>query len=92
MLKLYLSSVIIYFLIFMSEGIIFKKEFNKAQEIINKHFGEEVKKVGYLKTTISYLLISFIPIIRLITFITKICMTIEPKKFIKLMEESKKNE
>lgn len=27
MLKVYLSSVIIYFLIFMSEGIIFKKEF-----------------------------------------------------------------
>lgn len=46
MLKVYLSSVIIYFLIFMSEGIIFKKEFNKAQEIINKHFGEEIKKIG----------------------------------------------
>ena len=90
MLKIYLSSVIIYFIIFIAEGLAFRKIFLKSQEKINKSQNIETKRDSYLKTTIDYLIISFIPVIRLISFITKLFMTFYPDKCIEIFKEKEK--
>lgn len=92
MLKIYLSSVIIWFLIIIVDGILFKKQFRKSRDILRKYFDDNGKIYGNFKTAINYLLISFIPIIRCVVLISKIYMRTYPQKYIKIIDGIKKNE
>lgn len=77
MLKIYLTSCIIYYAIFMIEGLIFRKRFIINTNILYKKFisKEEHKREPVLKTIIRYLLISLIPIYRTIVLLTKLTIT-----------------
>lgn len=87
MLKIYLDSVIIYFVIFLAEGLLFRKEYRKAQDKLNEYYKREEKRSGYIKTTFVYLLISLVPILRTIVLITKIYITSNIDGFIKFLKE-----
>ncbi len=77
MIKIYLISCIIYYAIFMIEGLIFRKRFIINTNILYKKFigKEQPKREPVLKTTIRYLLISLIPIYRTIALLTKLMIT-----------------
>ena len=87
MIKFYLSTVIIWFIITMSNHIVFHKQFIKSRELIRKETNDNSKKWGYVKTTFVYLLISFIPIIRLFELISYHMMITNPKKMIEIIKE-----
>ena len=87
MLKIYIESSIIYFVIYIVTSIIFKKDFIKARDKMRKELNNNDKIYGYTKTTIMYLLISFVPIIRLIILIGKLWLTFYTDSFIKNAKE-----
>lgn len=92
MLKIYIESVIIFFVIFLAEGLIFIKEFKKSQAKLNEYYKKDVKKSGVIKTTFYYLLFSLIPILRTIVLITKIYITLSVDKYIEFLKEKEDRE
>ena len=83
MLKFYLDTVIIYFLIYVTSGLLLKKEFVKARDKFRKELEINDKLYSNIKTTLGYLLLSFIPFIRLIALITKFYMITNTEELIK---------
>ena len=79
MMKMYFISVAIYFVIFIVEGLLFKKKFKKGQEIINMKKLEDEEKYSKKVTTLVYLVISFIIVIRTIVLIGKLITTFKPE-------------
>lgn len=89
MLKFYLDSVVIYFIIFIATGILFHSEFVKAREKVRKVNKDTSKILGIVITTMFYLFISFIPVIRFLSLYGKIYMTFWTDSYIKLLKETK---
>ena len=89
MLKIYIESSIIYFVIYIITSMLFKKDFIKARDKMRKELNKNDKIYGYTKTTIMYLLISFMPIIRLTTLIGKLWLIFYTDSFIKRAKENK---
>ncbi len=87
MIKFYLITVMIYFAIYIVSGILMRKQFIKARNKLRKETNDNSKIYGYIRTTIDYLLISFIPIVRLITLIIKYYLIANTDDFIKMMKE-----
>lgn len=83
MIKLYLSTVLIYFIIYITSGILTKKQFIKARDKFRKATNDNSKLYGNISTTITYLLISFIPFIRLLILIEKYYFVFNTDTFIK---------
>ena len=87
MIKFYLSTVLIYFVIYIASGILLKKQFIKARNKFRKATNDNSKVYGYIRTTVDYLLISFIPIIRLFVLIGKYYFVTNTDEFIKRVKE-----
>lgn len=87
MIKFYLSTVLIYFVIYIASGILLKKQFIKARNKFRKATNDNSKVYGYIRTTVDYLLISFIPIIRLFGIIGKYYFVVNTDEFIKRVKE-----
>lgn len=92
MIKFYLSTVAIYFMIYIASGILFKKEFRKARDKVRKELNDNSKINGNIKTTFIYIIISFIPFIRLIGLIGKYYMILNPDEYIKRVKEKVDND
>lgn len=93
-LKIYLLSSLFYFLLIMITGLLFRKKFLKSVSLIDKILErKETPKEGIIKTTFRYLLISFIPVVRLVVFIEKMIITFKPYIIVLyvLKEREKKN-
>lgn len=92
MIKMYFISVAIYFAIFMIEGLLFKKKFKKGQEIIKMRKIENDERNSYFITTLVYLVISFIIVIRIIILIGKLITTFKPEwlvdKDVKILKDN----
>lgn len=82
MIKAYFISVLAYFIIFIGFGLIFKNKFRKGQEIIKMRKLEKDERYSYGITTIMYLVLSFLIVIRLICLIGKIITTFKPELLI----------
>lgn len=87
MIKFYLSTVLIYFVIYIASGILFKKQFIKARNKFRKATNDNSKVYGYIRTTVNYLLVSFIPIIRLFVLMGKYYFVVNTDEFIKKVKE-----
>lgn len=87
MIKFYLSTVLIYFIIYIASGILTRKQFIEARNKFRKATNANSKIHGYIRTTIDYLLISFIPIIRLFTLIAKYTFVMNTDEVIKRVKE-----
>lgn len=87
MIKFYLSTVVIWFVIIMANHILFRKEFKKAQKKIKKATNDNSKTYGNIRTTLMYLLISFIPIYRFIELVTYYTMIANPNKMIEIIKK-----
>ena len=92
MIKFYLSTVVIWFIITIMSHIIFHKQFIKSQEKIRKETNNNSKKYGFIKTTILYFFISFIPIIRLFALIAFYITIANPKKMIEIIKDNEEEE
>ena len=92
MLKFYLETVCIYFIVYIATGILLKKEFVKARDKLRKELKINTKLYGTIKTTFMYLIASFIPLIRLILILTKMYMIIDTDKYIKMIKEKQELE
>ena len=88
-IKAYLLSVLFYFLLIEITGLIFRNT-NLISKILND---KTLQREGNLKTTLRYLIISFIPTIRLLIFIEKMILTFKPYIILQhiLKEREKKN-
>lgn len=87
MIKFYLSTVLIYFIIYITSGILTRKQFIKARNKFRKATNDNSKVYGYIRTIVDYLLISFIPIIRLFGLIGKYYFVANTDEFIKRIKE-----
>ena len=87
MLKFYLSTVLIYFIVYMASGILMRKQFIKARDKFRKEMNDNSKIYGNIKTMIDYLLLSFIPLIRLFFLIGKYYFITNTDDFIKKTKE-----
>lgn len=87
MLKFYLSSVSIYFIVYMASEILMRKQFIKARDKFRKEMNDNSKIYGNIKTMIDYLLLSFIPLIRLFFLIGKYYFITNTDDFIKKTKE-----
>lgn len=83
MFKFYLSTVLIYFIVYMASGILMRKQFIKARDKFRKEMNDSSKIYGNIRTTIDYLLLSFIPLIRLLFLIGKYYFITNTDDFIK---------
>jgi len=86
MIKFYLSTAIIYFIIFTASGIVLKKEYERS---IRKIRGSNDYYYNYLKNIMYYFLVSLIPIFRIIFLILKFYIVFFPEKAIELLEKKK---
>lgn len=91
MLKIYLISCLIWFIILMAQALLFHREFIKARDKIRKETNNDTKIDGYFKTTFAYLLASFIPIYRLFLCLGKFILVFNPDKVIKAYKEKDEN-
>lgn len=92
MLKFYISTVIIWFVIFIAEAILTHEDVKKMQDKIRKEFEIEkikVRKYRYIKNTFRYLLISCIPLIRLVVLVIEIYITYDPNVAINLLNNKR---
>lgn len=89
MIKFYLSTVAIYFIIYIASGILFRKKYIKARDKLRKATNDNSKIRGYFRTTIDYLLLSFIPFIRLMALIVKYYMVFDTDKCIEVVKEKR---
>lgn len=87
MIKIYLSTVIIYFAIYIVSGILTRKQFIKARDKFRKETNNNPEIYGIMRTTINYLLISCIPFIRLLVLIGKYYFMINIDEFIKIQNK-----
>lgn len=87
MIKFYLSTVLIYFIIYIASGILTRKQFIKARDKLRKTTNDNSKIYGYARTTIDYLLLSFVPLIRLFGLIAKYHFIANTDEFIKRIKE-----
>ena len=91
MLKIYLISCLIWFIILMAQALLFHREFIKARDKFRKETNTDTKIVGYFKTTFAYLLASFIPVYRLFVCLSKFIFVFNPDKIIKAYKEKEEN-
>ena len=91
MLKIYLISCLIWFIILMAQALLFHREFIKARDKIRKETNTDTKIDGYFKTTFAYLLASFIPVYRLFVCLSKFIFVFNPDKIIKAYKEKEEN-
>lgn len=87
MLKIYLETIFIYFVVYIATGILFKKEFIKARDKARKELNDNSKKYGTIRTTFTYLIISFIPLIRFLGIFGKMWMIVDTDGYIKRVKE-----
>ncbi len=87
MIKFYLSTVLIYFVIYIVSGILTRKQFIKARDKLKKATNDNSKIYGCARTTIDYLLLSFVPVIRLFVLIVKYYFIADTDEFIKKIKE-----
>lgn len=92
MLKIYLISCLIWFIIFMAQAILFHKEFIKARDKFRKETNDNTKTEGYFKTTFRYLLASFLPIYRFLLCVGKFIFVFNPDICIKNYRVQKEKE
>lgn len=94
-IKAYLLSVLFWFLLIEITGIIFRKRFIRNTNILDKILEdkEPIPRESWIVTTLRYLVISFIPTLRVMVYITKLIITFKPKLIIeyKLKEREKQN-
>lgn len=64
MLKVYLSSVIVWFLIAMAEGLLFREQFRKSRDMVREHF-KNVDNKKYYKVTLEDLINLSIKVVKL---------------------------
>lgn len=92
MLKVYLSSVLIWFLIIVSFSIATKQEFLKNVDKLEKALNKpKMKKWSYTKTTFNYLLASFVPVFRVGVLIAKVNLVFNIEKVIERAKEMEEN-
>ena len=92
-IKFYLISVLFWFLLIEITGIIFRKRFIKNTDVIRMITDEKGPRHSTLKTTLMYLKVAFIPILRVQVFIIKMTLTFYPKIIIEIiLKEMNKNE
>ena len=91
MLKIYLISCLIWFIILMAQALLFHREFIKARDKFRKETNNDTKIDGYFKTTFEYLLASFIPVYRLLLCLGKFIFVFNPDKIIKAYKEKEEN-
>ena len=87
MIKFYISTVVIWFIIYISSGILLKEQFIKARNKVRKELNNNSKIYGYIRTTFAYFLISCIPFVRLFAFIGKLYMITNTDEYIKIVKE-----
>lgn len=83
MIKFYLNTVLIYFTIYMASGLLMRKQFIKARDKLRKAMNDDKKICGYIRTTLDYLLLSFVPLLRLLFLIGKFYFIFNTDAFIK---------
>lgn len=92
MLKIYLSSVLIWFLIIISFSLSTKEQFLGNVEKLEKALNiPKIKKWGYTKTTLNYLFASFVPIYRFLVLIAKINLVFNINNVIKKIKKMEGN-
>lgn len=91
MLKIYLISCLIWFIILMAQALLFHREFIKARDKFRKETNTDTKIDGYFKTTFAYLLASFIPVYRLFVCLSKFIFVFNPDKIIKAYKKKEEN-
>lgn len=91
MLKIYLISCLIWFIILMAQSLLFHREFIKARDKFRKETNTNTKIDGYFKTTFTYLLASFIPVYRLFLCLSKFIFVFNTDKIIKAYKEKEEN-
>ena len=91
MLKIYLISCLIWFIILMAQALLFHREFIKARDKFRKETNTDTKIDGYFKTTFAYLLASFIPVYRFFVCLSKFIFVFNPDKIIKAYKEKEEN-
>lgn len=91
MLKIYLISCLIWFIILMAQALLFHREFIKARDKFRKETNTDTKIDGYFKATFAYLLASFIPVYRLFVCLSKFIFVFNPDKIIKAYKEKEEN-
>ena len=84
-IKVYLLSVLFWFLLIVITGIIFKKRFIRNTNVIRMITDEKGPRHSTLKTTLMYLRVAFIPILRAQVFIIKMTLTFYPKIIIEII-------
>ena len=91
MLKFYIETSIMWFVIIITHSIVFHASFKKALEKINREVPSDKneKKWGFLKTLLWYMFISFVPVFRLFLIVGKTFMIFETDKVIEKMKENK---
>ena len=90
MLKIYLETVFIYFVVYIATGILFKKEYIKARDKARKELNDNSEIYGVIRTTFTYLIISFIPLIRFLGIFGKMWMIFDIDSYIKRVKKNRK--
>lgn len=92
MLKFYLDTCVIWWMIFVAEGLLFSETFIKNTDKLSKYLGNDSgKRKGFVSAIIVYWIISMIPIFRLILFMIKLVITFNIDELIEAMDEEKRN-
>lgn len=91
MIKFYLITVLIYFIVYITSGLLFRKQFIIARSKLRKAINDNSKIYGIVRTLIIYLLISFIPVIRFLSLVSKYYLVFNTNEYIKaIIERNKK--
>ena len=94
MLKFYLDTCVIWLMIFIAEGLLFRETFIKNTDKLSKYLSKDMstrKRKSFVNTIIVYCIISMIPIFRLILFMIKLVITFNIDELIEAMDEEKRN-
>lgn len=90
MIKFYLITALIYFIVYITSGLLFRKQFIIARNKLRKATNDNSKIYGVVSTTIIYLLISYIPVIRFLTLVGKYYIVFNTNDYIKAAIERNK--
>ena len=94
MLKFYLDTCVIWLMIFIVEGLLFRETFIRNTDKLSKYLSKDTstrKRKSFVNTIIVYWIISMIPIFRLILFMIKLVITFNIDELIEAMDEEKRN-